>query len=88
MVHEKSRNLTQNYENLDEFGGFWKILGSQKIFFIKWGVVISGKWRKKGTREYPINKMRLRNGRKFTKSVESLKKFNDHFSKPKNQKYS
>ena len=34
---EKSRNLTQNYANLDKLGGFWNILGSQKIFFIKWG---------------------------------------------------
>ena len=33
---EKSQNLTQNYANLDKLGGFWNILGSQKIIFIKW----------------------------------------------------
>ena len=32
---EKSRNLPQNYANLDELGRFWKILGSQKIIFKK-----------------------------------------------------
>ena len=55
----KRQNLPLNYTNLDELGQFWKILGSQKIIFIKLGgghnrMILGAKNQKKNGKYPPL----------------------------------